>query len=459
MARSFSSRLFSYFLLFAVVPTLLMAVLGYYVTVDAGRKTYGSNISTAQDISQYHSELLYLDLLKEAETWRLTGIKAFAVAQVVVDFAGDSLAIFAMPDLWALSSTQKLVSSAREHERGYADIGGRYCQYVTALGAHDTLVLAVVHAPEFGKMMAALESMRQQDAGRRELWPRYLAFLGLIFFALSIITVVAATLVSRRTAKQMARPLEELSEAARRIAAGEFKSTVEVSGDKEIRVLIDSFNRMAVELDNMTARLAQSERVAAWRQIAQRFAHELKNPLQPILISLDRIEQQTASSPSRDDIAEPLKAASEEVKHLQQLAERFSQLSKLPAPQCVDTDLCALVRSVAELQREKLAAFRFNVKIPESPVKARVDEGFLREAMHNLLQNAADASRPGGAIELELEAHDEIATIIVRDAGSGMDAKTLAASRLPYFTTKVRGSGLGLAIVERSMSEMGDGSA
>jgi nitrogen fixation/metabolism regulation signal transduction histidine kinase len=212
---------------------------------------------------------------------------------------------------------------------------------------------------------------------------------------------------------------------------------------------------MSSRLEQTTTRLAQTERVAAWRQVARRFAHELKNPIQPILVSLYRIEKLLSSTDSYEKIEEPLKAASDELNHLRDLAERFSQLAKLPAPSLKETSLNDLLTSVAGLYKEQLAPFGFELSLPSEDVTANVDHTYLREALYNIIQNAIDASKPGQPISLELRAEADRARIILRDTGEGMDQQTVTSARLPYFTTKETGTGLGLAIVEKSVNEMG----
>jgi two-component system sporulation sensor kinase B len=102
-----------------------------------------------------------------------------------------------------------------------------------------------------------------------------------------------------------------------------------------------------------------------------------------------------------------------------------------------------------------LTGWRFALNLPETPVLARVDEVYLREALHTLLQNAMDATPTGKSIAVTLAVTAGQAELSVTDEGAGMDSSTLAAARLPYFTTKEKGTGLGLAIVEKFVNEMG----
>jgi len=264
----------------------------------------------------------------------------------------------------------------------------------------------------------------------------------------------AAYLFSTRLAKNIARPLTELSQASIEIAEGNFNQEIKPSPDREIQTLVENFNRMAQRLEQTTSRLAQAERVAAWRQIARRFAHELRNPLQPLLISLYRIEKQLLDNEVYDRIYEPLKAASEELKHLTLLAERFSHLAKLPPPKPETTDLKKMLLSIAHLYEERLARYKFEVRLPEEDIICLVDAAYLREALHNLLQNAIDASPENERIIMSLETENDTLNLSVTDYGEGMAPQTVTAARLPYFTTREHGTGLGLAIVEKSVNEL-----
>ncbi|MEA3296634.1 MAG: ATP-binding protein, partial [candidate division Zixibacteria bacterium] len=178
-------------------------------------------------------------------------------------------------------------------------------------------------------------------------------------------------------------------------------------------------------------------------------------PLQPILVSLYRIEKLLKGSNEYNEIIEPLQAASEELKHLTRLADRFSELAKLPSPNTEKVDLCRLLHSIAELYQEQLADYGFTVKTPDESVYVEIDPTYFREALHNLLQNAIDASPKGSAITVEITGTGNRVDIIVQDFGRGMSAATISSARLPYFTTRQKGNGLGLAIVEKVITEGG----
>jgi nitrogen fixation/metabolism regulation signal transduction histidine kinase len=306
-----------------------------------------------------------------------------------------------------------------------------------------------VHILEGARLISGTRS------AERELRSKYIVFLGMLFLTVMLVAFVGAYVLSARVSSHLAEPITALSRAAAGIAAGDFQQQVSVSARDELGALVESFNRMAAQLDRITAQLTQTERVAAWRQVARRFAHELKNPLQPILVSLYRIEHQLTGTDQWEQVREPLQAAGEEVRHLTSLAERFSTLAKLPPPKLERLNLNDLVQSVFDLYAEKLRSFEPRLDLPADTTWVVTDAAYVREAVHNLLQNAIDACREGDRISVILARNETTAEVAVIDTGAGMDEKTLASARLPYFTTKAKGNGLGLAIVERSMAELG----
>ncbi len=455
MKSSFRTRIFQLLLLFAVIPAVVLTLFGYYLTVKSPLGTAATVGTNPAELAAYYHALVYEDLERATDEYLKTGrIPKRADFLLVID--GETTTTIDSGAILTPDAVQSLRRAVLQKKQGLVDLNGRYGQYTgRELEKGRILLAGLVHDSSYTDILAGLEQATARRSTGRRLWSSYVVFIGGLFLTVTLLTIIAAYFFSSRVSRRLARPLTALSDASRRIAAGDFKQSVPVQGDGEIAILIENFNRMASELETATTRLAQTERVAAWRQVARRFAHELKNPLQPILVSLYRIEKQIAGSEAWEEIKEPLRAASEEVKHLTDLAERFSTLARLPEPKPEPVDLADLIRSVVRLYEEKLKIYRFQVILPSEKSLARTDASYLREALHNLLQNSIDACSEGQQISLELRSTPDRVDIIVSDSGKGMDTGTLAAARLPYFTTKEKGTGLGLAIVEKSISELG----
>lgn len=455
MKSSFGNRLFYHFLLFAVVPAVILTLVGYYIAsqedfLSGSAPVYGS----AQLAEYYHNKFadqIAAELTTQTDdadarphrldfVFRLTPETTTAV--YADSFLTDSL-------------TALLVMTSRNKSGGFVEMRGRYVQFGTLAQPDGSALLGgIIHDPEYTAMLRSLQSEYGRLSSNQTLRARYFYFLGLLFLVITIVTAGLAYWFSRRLSRNLSAPLSELSLTSRKIAQGDFEQRVRSTGIGEVQILIDNFNLMAQQLKTTTTRLAQTERVAAWRHVARRFAHELKNPLQPILVSLFRIEKNLQDTPQYDRVKESLEAASEELKHLTELAERFSQLAKLPPPDIARVNLNELIESIAALYREQMVAYDFVVNLPKNAITADIDASYFREAVHNLLQNACDASAPGGRIELNLSRSERSAQIEIRDHGHGMNRDVVSSARIPYFTTKEKGTGLGLAIVEKTVEEL-----
>ncbi len=454
MAIGFGQKLFRLFLGFSLVPAAVLAAAGYYLVVHAGSSSFGYDNEGRNTVAEYYAGLLYSRLADD-----LSRYSADTLSAVSADFVLRAVdGVVELPrgaDVVGPDAAAAILLAARSREQGYADAGGRIYQYRAVHMGDRLLVAGFAHGTQFRSLERAIQRDMAGRSGFRELQSRYTIFLGGLFLTLALATVLFASIRSRHLARSLAQPLAELSDAATSIADGDFRARVEPRGEQEVRNLIERFNQMAIQLESTTARLRATERVAAWRQVARRFAHELKNPLQPILVSLYRMERLLIDSDQYDKVYEPLKAASDEVRHLKQLAERFSHLAKLPPPALVETDLNELVGNLLTLYRDADAPYRVDAQLPEKPCVVAVDVAYLREALHNLIQNGLDATDRKGNVTVSVTEHPHRVDIAVADDGPGMNESTLASARLPYFTTKPQGHGLGLAIVEKSVAEMG----
>jgi nitrogen fixation/metabolism regulation signal transduction histidine kinase len=456
MRSTFRSRVFRLLLLFAAVPSVILTIIAYYLVSDPDPISNPDQTDEVGDLSDYFQELLYHDIDRALEAINLDQPDTSSALDFLLPLRTDDSSRGIKNASIGAEIHAAMRDAANARPRGVVAIGDNYYQYSTRTGSSGAVWIGgIVHDSTFAVMSEAIQRATAEQSARTELRATYLAFIALLFLTVTALTIVAAYVLSRRVSRNLAGPVVALSEASQHIAAGDFKQQVKLSADGEIGRLIESFNGMAGQLDRMTSRLAQTERVAAWRQVARRFAHELKNPLQPILVSLYRLEKQLADTELWDVVKDPLRASREEVQHLTLLADRFSSLAQLPPPNLEEVDLRQLAKSTAELYREELEAYAFHLEMPETDVAVVTDPAYLREATHNLLQNAIDACQPGDSITIRLTSSTDAVTLAVSDTGSGMDEPTLSSARLPYFTTKAKGNGLGLAIVERSMAELG----
>ncbi len=274
--------------------------------------------------------------------------------------------------------------------------------------------------------------------------------------------ILLAILLSSWAAARVTRPVEQLARAAHDVAAGNWNTRVEVSGGDEVGQLADSFNRMTTELLTQKERLVQTERVAAWRELARRLAHELKNPLFPLQLTVENLVRARMQSPEQFDevFRESSQTLLAEISNLKKIIGRFSEFSKMPHPQLQQIQVNDLLRGVAQLFQAQLQdpgrpAIVCNFELDESVGEIAADPDLLHRALSNLVLNAMDAMPTGGTLTLRTRRDDEKVIIEVADTGSGLTPEECERIFTPYYTSKQHGTGLGLAIVQSVVSDHG----
>jgi nitrogen fixation/metabolism regulation signal transduction histidine kinase len=214
---------------------------------------------------------------------------------------------------------------------------------------------------------------------------------------------------------------------------------------------------MTEQLSEQRERLVQSERVAAWRELARRLAHELKNPLFPLQLTVENLVRARSRPQQEFDevFSESTRTLSAEIGNLKSVIARFSDFSKMPKPQLEPVDLNAVLERVATFYapvlKERHTAIRWTKS--SGPTVVSADRELLHRALSNLVLNAMDAMPDGGELTLGLERRDDFAVITVADSGQGMTTEERERLFTPYFTTKQHGTGLGLAIVQSIVSD------
>jgi nitrogen fixation/metabolism regulation signal transduction histidine kinase len=256
--------------------------------------------------------------------------------------------------------------------------------------------------------------------------------------------------------------VERLAHAAQEVAGGNWSSQVEVSGRDEIGQLADSFNRMTAELLAQKERLVQTERVAAWRELARRLAHELKNPLFPLQLTVENLVRARTHNPEQFEevFRESSSTLLAEISNLKAIIQRFSEFSRMPQPQLQRVKISEIVSAVVQLFQAQLkspgrAAITCKLDLDESLEPVEADPELLHRAVSNLVLNAMDSMPNGGTLTLRTRREERKAVIEVADTGSGMTREECERIFTPYYTSKQHGTGLGLAIVQSVVSDHG----
>ncbi|MCZ6681276.1 MAG: ATP-binding protein [Candidatus Poribacteria bacterium] len=255
---------------------------------------------------------------------------------------------------------------------------------------------------------------------------------------------------------QMTKPINQLAAGATEIAAGNLDHRVTVQGRDEIGGLAQTFNQMAADLKANLDKLLVAERVAAWRDVARRIAHEIKNPLFPIRLSVENLQRTYRSSPAIFDelFDECTETVIEEVERLQRMVDEFHQFARMPAPERVPSDLNQIVRNVLNLYAESATQIQIETALNADLPSVDLDPAQISQSLGNLIKNALEAMPDGGTLRVSTQlVADESPEIRIADTGIGMSAETQANIFAPYYTTKEAGTGLGMAIVQRIITD------
>ena len=449
--KRISTRLAISFLLVALLPTLPLSL----VVRDLLERRFGPAIADPLELALeagLAESRAHLQALRDQLQQRAVAL-ADAEPVVLLDGLGrvqppDSLAAFlaARPEL--LERAADLTVPADESGAAPPERFGDVLATAIAPGTSaPVIVLQPLPAGMVARAGELTDGLGLLRAVRGEQGRVLLSFVGpfLLVYGLLIVVALGAGLLWTR---QMVTPLEVLVGATRRVARGELEFRVQAKGPGEVGELLRSFDTMVGRLAEQRRDLARLERAAAWRGMARTLAHEVKNPLTPILLAV----QQARDSYRGDDaghramLAECAEIVGEEVESLRRLVREFGEFAKLPRPELQEGDLGALARDLEHLYGERL-----QLEGGDGPLVGWFDAGALRRALINLIDNGLAACREAGGPEqvtLALAPADPGARLEVRDRGTGIPAENLERIFEPDFTTKGDGMGLGLAIVQ-----------
>jgi signal transduction histidine kinase len=258
------------------------------------------------------------------------------------------------------------------------------------------------------------------------------------------------------------RPVLRLAEGARRVSAGDWKAHVPVTGRNEISDLARTFNHMTEQLGEQREKLVQAERVAAWRELARRLAHELKNPLFPLQTTVENLQRARSRSPEQFDevFRESTTILLSEIESLKKIVGQFSEFAKMPQPEMGPVNLNEVVRSVLKLFEAQFSAVGRppvtpEVHLDDAMPAIQADATLLHRVIENLVLNAMDAMPAGGVVMVRTFHDSESVHLEISDTGSGLTKEECERLFTPYYTTKQHGTGLGLAIVQSVVSDHG----
>lgn len=264
-------------------------------------------------------------------------------------------------------------------------------------------------------------------------------------------------LVSRR----ITRPIAQLQQGVNEIGAGNLTYQIAVQSKGEVGALADGFNQMALELKRSLEEHRAAERIAVWRDVARQLAHEVKNPLFPIRLSVENLQAAKDQPAIFEKIfGECTETIIEEVDRIRGLIDEFHQYARLPVPDRHPVNLNDIVNAVSKLYMELSQAQNIKVEKQLSPLPPlSLDQEQMERAVGNLVKNAIEAMPDGGTLSLRTSSapfkKSRNISLEVQDTGHGMSEETQQNLFAADYTTKSYGTGLGMAIVRRIVTVHG----
>lgn len=307
-----------------------------------------------------------------------------------------------------------------------------------------------------------------------DLWKEKVPFalrfsLGVFFIMMFGISIIVSFLLAR----QISRPIVQLASATQRVSRGEIDVQLDLNEEGEMGILIESFNQLTRDLKAKNEELLHTQRIAAWKEVAQRMAHEIKNPLTPIQLSAERIRKRL-DNPNREKFDEVVRNGTEtiigQVRVLEHLVKEFSEFARMPTPILINQQLNPIVEESVKLFMDSVN-INFVLKLSKNLPEVFIDKRLFLGVVNNLIKNAVEAIQNQRKENSEFtDLQDEIlgtiristrlekkllrksVVLIVEDSGPGISPDLKEKIFQPYYSTKGgHGTGIGLTIVEKTV--------
>jgi len=295
-----------------------------------------------------------------------------------------------------------------------------------------------------------MSTENQKTIARRVFLNEIELYSKFIFFFLTI-SVIFLFLVSFYF---ITRPLKRLQDATIQLGQGNLSTQISESRFSPLNDLIVSFNTMSQELESNRKKIIQAEKDAAWRNMARVLAHEIKNPLTPMRLSLERLEAKYAlKSKDLDNVFSSVtKVIHEEIDNLQTFASEFSKFARLPEAVMKHYNLNEQITEMCTPYQNEI---KINLLLDKKLPLLFADKIQIKQVLENLIQNSINAATNDFIIKINTVFTDSEINILIQDNGHGIEIKNISEIFNPYFTKSRGGTGLGLAIVRRIIENHG----
>jgi len=387
------------------------------------------------------SDLVYLEyLLKKFSRVFVTDINLY-------DIKGNLLAS-SQPKIYSKGLISKKMNQIAFHQIKML----KKSEYIhnEHIGKLNYLSSYVPFVNEEGKLLAYLnlQYISKKDELENQISGFLLSIINIMVLMLAISTILAIVVSNKLTS-----PLKYIQDSLNKVQFGSVNEAIEYEGTDEIGDLVHEYNRKVAELQESAAQLAKSERESAWREMAKQVAHEIKNPLTPMKLSIQHMKRsiQVKDEDSQNKLNRVTASLIEQIDALTKIANEFSNFAKMPKAIEEEVNLSTVLENAyAVFSKSEEYQIEFN-NLTETDAIIWADKTLCLRVFNNLIKNALQAipSNEEGLIKLFLTDEGDHYLVEVRDNGIGIADDQAKKIFVPYFTTKSTGTGLGLAMSQQ----------
>lgn len=477
MKRTIASRMYMALLMATVFPSLLALALLYHLLSahddlvqshlqnimqqkNAITESFLSLLHDRKQLTQMHAQLLGFQIeqrLQNAST--LATVKN--VLQDVLENTENAaeIALFPMVGVnhgeqrwWDPWDTHRPVPLVRVNRPSLLNSNFLYVMHYHP-GNHYNIRIVLTARPNEMNNYRTLAASYEDTGYVLQIYQGIRKYYWTLFFGALFVIVIVSYFVSHSILKGVTRTIRRLATSMRAVSDGNLDVHMEQrSKDDELATLIHDFNAMVYELASNRKRIRYLERMGAWQEVARRLAHEIKNPLTPILLAVQQIhEKAPRDNPKYTKLVDKaVQMVREEVTDLQKLVEAFGALARLPDKQVQDIDVKEFLTELVHLANLTWGEGAVSLVSTPTDVCFRGDRMLMKRALLNVLENAIHATRQSATTDpVQILAVREGHFLMMRITDTGVGVKDPEVVFEPYFTTKIDGTGLGLPLAKK----------
>jgi len=448
---SLRSRIFVYMILLVLVASVLIAAVTLFQYNEQSKDYHKQRLERKETQllssidyvirgTTWPRETEYLDLIFKDKIYEIAD--NLSVEFNIYDLGGtlvkSSKPSFENDTLVACMSTEILNDLMNSVDKRYVEtneiLGGDYRSSYIIFTDFKSKPLGILNVPYF-----------EDDSFNDDELKEFLVRLGYAYFVMLLVAIAFAYFVSR----YITRSLKTISDKMNETRLEKRNQKIELKGaSEEVSLLVESYNSMIDELEESAVKLARSEREQAWREMAKQVAHEIKNPLTPMRLSVQSFQRKfDPNDPdARQKIDEYSKTLIQQIDTMSSIASAFSNFAKMPAQKNETLNVVEVVDLALDIFAEDYLTFKCDKK----EIIAKLDRTQLIRVITNLVKNAIQAISQidNPKVDIELTDDSKNVIIIVSDNGHGITDENKPKVFEPKFTTKTSGMGLGLAMIK-----------